>query len=203
MKLTVIRPKEVAICSAIGAAGALIFLFAFPKGAISTLMHAVLHLPGPGAGIALIIGPIVIFVALLASLLTRGTGGALIASLTFAVASALVAAIFAIPTNPKGAFGSAIFIAAVALAGITAEAVMHLGKSAKGRRRCLLAGALANTVLLVFYWIAIFPRTYKPVAWHDVPLLTALALAAGLLFGYIAWVVYGFLSRTFALKEKR
>jgi hypothetical protein len=203
MKLTLIRPNEVAICSAIGAAGALIFLFAFPKGAISTLMHAVLHLPGPGAGIALVLGPVVIVVALVASLLTRGAGGAVIASLTFAVGDALVVGLLRIPGNPKGAFGSAIFIAAIVAFGIVAEAVMVLGKRVKIKWRCVLAGVLANAVLLVFYWIAIFPRTYKPVAWGDVPLLMGLCVACGFGSGYIAWAVSRPLSRALALTEKQ
>ena len=71
MKLNVIRGKEAAICAAIGAVGAGLFLFAFPTGAISTLMHEVLHLPGPGAGIAMVLGPILVVVALVSALLTE------------------------------------------------------------------------------------------------------------------------------------
>lgn len=203
VKLNVICPKEVATCTVIGAVGALIFLFAFPKGAISTLMHAVLGLPGPGAGIALILGPFLTVVALVASLFTRGAGGAVISSLTFAAGYALVAELFEIPANPKGAFGSTMFIVAVALFGIAAEAVMVLGKAVKSTWRCVLAGALANAVLLVFYWITIFPRTYKPVDWSDVPLLMGLCLACGLGSGYVAWAVSRPLSRVLALKEKQ
>lgn len=38
--------------------GGAFFLFVFPKGSISTLMHHVLSLPGPGVGVALILGPV-------------------------------------------------------------------------------------------------------------------------------------------------
>ncbi|MCK4341464.1 MAG: hypothetical protein KAY37_07065 [Phycisphaerae bacterium] len=202
MKLDVIRGKEAATCAAIGVAGALIFLFAFPKGAISTLMHEVLDLPGPGAGIALIVGPFLIIVALISSLLSRGDGGAVIASLTFAVAYVLVASLLGIPTNPKGAFGSPVFIAAVAPFSIAAEAVMVLGKALKTAWRCMASGALANAVLLVFYWIVIFPRTYRWIDWGDVPLLMGLCLACGLASGYIACAISKPLSRALALKEK-
>ena len=184
-----IRGKETVTCAAIGAAGALIFLFVFPKGSISTLMHEVWDLPGPGAGIALILGPFLIIVALVSSLLGRGSGGAVVASLMFAVVYALVVRLLGIPTNPKGAFGGAAFVAAVALSGITAEAVMVLGKALKKRRRCMLSGALANAVLLGVYWIAIFPRTYKWIDWSDGPLLMGLCLACGLISGYIAWAL--------------
>ena len=202
MKLNVIRGKEAATCTAIGAVGALIFLFAFPKGAISTLMHEVLGLPGPGAGIALIVGPFLVLVALIASRLCRGAGGAVIASLAFAVAYALVVRIVGMPTNPKGAFGGAAFVAGIAAFGLVAEAVMAPGQALKTARRCLLAGALANAVLLVFYWIAVFPRTAGWISWRDVPLLMGLGLACGLASGYIAWAVSRPLSRALALKEK-
>lgn len=76
MKLNLIRGQEAAACAAIGAGGAAIFLFAFPKGSITTLMHEVLDLPGPGAGIALVLGPLLVLVALLCLLLSRGEGGA-------------------------------------------------------------------------------------------------------------------------------
>jgi len=202
VKLNVMRGRRAGTCAAIGAGGALIFLFAFPKGSISTLMHEVLGLPGPGAGIALILGPFLILVALIACLLSRRTGGAVIASLTFAAAYALVTRLLGIPTNPKGAFGSAVFVAAIALCGIAVEAVMVLGKALPSVWRCTLCGALANAVLLVFYWTVIFPRTAGWINWEDLPLLTGLCLACGLVSGYIAWAVSKRLSSAFALKEQ-
>ena len=202
MELNLIRGREATTCAAIGVAGGLIFLFAFPKGSISTLMHEVLGLPGPGAGIALILGPFLILVALIARLLNRQAGGAVIASLTFAAAYALVTRLLGIPTNPKGAFGSAVFVAAIALCGIAAEAVLVLGKALPKVWRCMLSGALANTVLLVFYWIVIFPRTAGWINWKDIPLLTGLCLACGLVSGYMAWAVSKRLSSAFALKEQ-
>ena len=202
MKRNVIRGREAVICAAAGAAGALVFLFAFPKGSISTLMHAVLDLPGPGAGIALILGPFLILVALVPSRLSRADGGAVIASLTFAVTYALVARLLGIPANPKGAFGGAAFIAGIALSGIAAEAVMVLGRALNSVWRPMLAGALANAVLLAFYWTAIFPRTAGWVRWQDVPLLMGLGLACGLGSGYIAWAVSKALWRALALQKK-
>lgn len=46
MKLDAASRKEFASGAVMGGMGALVFLFAFPKGSISTLMH-VLHMPGP------------------------------------------------------------------------------------------------------------------------------------------------------------
>lgn len=202
MKLNTISRKEVLTCAAIGTMGALIFLFVFPKGAISTLMHEVLHLPGPGAGIALVLGPFLIFVLLVSSLLNRSVGGALVTSLAFAIACALVVWLLEIPTNPKGAFGSALFIVAVAVCGIAAEAMTALGTSLRPAWRCMISGAVANAALLLFYWIIIFPRTCGWIDWKDTPVLTGLCLASGIVSGYVAYAVSRPLLRTFALKEE-
>jgi len=195
------RAKDLALSAAAGAGGAVLFLFAFPKGSVSTLMHAVLHLPGPGAGIALLLGPFLILVALSSSLLSRAGGGALVASLGFAVCYALVAWLFSIPTDPKGAFGSLSFIAAVALFGLAVEAVMLFGRAFSQTARCLLAGAFANVVLLLFYWLVIFPGTAGWAKWGDIPLLTAVCLAGGLLSGYVARVTSKALCRALAVEH--
>ena len=49
VKLNLIHKHEPLTCAAIGMAGARVFLFAFPRGSISTLMQVVLNLPRPGA----------------------------------------------------------------------------------------------------------------------------------------------------------
>jgi hypothetical protein len=196
------RAKEIGSCVAFGGAGALVFLFVFPTAAISTLMHAVLHLPGPGAGIALIMGPVMLLVVLGASFVSRTRGGALAAALGFAVFCTVGIRLLAIPTNPKGAIGAPLFIGAVALSGLAVEVVLRPGKSAPGTARCLLTGAIANLVLLLFYWLAIFPRTAEWIPWRDVPLLTALCLSAGLLSGYAARLLFKPLVGVFSVKCK-
>lgn len=202
MKLNVVGGREAVRCAGIGVAGALVFLFAFPKGSISTLMHEVLGLPGPGAGIALILGPFLILMALISRLLSRRVGGALIASVAFGAAYAVVTRFLEIPTNPKGAFGSTVFVVAVALFGVAVEAVMVLAKALPNAWRCTLCGAVANAVLLGFYWAAIFSHTAGRVSWKALPLLLGLCLACGLAAGYIAWVLSKRFSRTFARQEK-
>ena len=177
--------RQGALCAAVGGIGAVLFLFALPAGSISTLMHAVLHLPGPGAGIALVVGPFLVLVALSCSLLIRAKGGALIGAFAFGLSLTLIARLVGIiPINPKAAFGSLPFFAALGLFGLAIEAVMASGKPRSCAWRCVLAGMAANTVLLVFYCVAIFPRTAGWVRWQDIPLLAAVCLAAGLVSGY-------------------
>lgn len=202
MALNAIPGRDAVTCAAIGVVGALIFLFAFPKGSISTLMHEVLGLPGPGAGIVLILGPFMVIVAIVAYLTSQGAGGAMLASLAFAVAYAGIVRLLDIPTNPKGAFGSAVFLAAVLLCGLAVEAVMMPGRAANTAWRCALAGASANGVLFVFYWLAIFPRTAGWIQGKDIPLLAGLCVVCGLVSGCIAWGVSKPFSRALALKEK-
>jgi len=95
-----------------------------------------------------------------------------------------------------------LFIGAIALSGLAVEVVLRPGKSTPGTARCLLAGAVANVVLLLFYWLAIFPRTAEWIPWRDVPLLAALCLSAGLLSGYAVRLLFKPLVGVFSVKCK-
>jgi len=202
VKLSAASPKEIALGVAVGAVGAAIFLFAFPAGSISTLVHNVFRLPGPGAGIALVFGPFLVFVVLVSSLLTRANGQALITASAFAISCTLLVCAFRARTDPKGVFGSVLFLAAVALLGLAVEVVLVVGKAFSRLAHCLLAGGLANAVLLVFYWLAIFPRTASGVKGKDIPLLMGICLVCGLWAAYLAWLVSRPLCRALALKLK-
>lgn len=200
VKITVISEKEARACAVLGVVGALVFLFAFPKGSISTLAHEVLGLPGPGAGIGLVLGPFLIIVAVVSSVLSRGSGGALVASLMFAVAYALIVHLFKIPTSQKGAFGSSLFVGAVTVFSVVAEAVMALGRRLGTVWRCMLCGAVANIALLVIYWTLIFPGTAGWIRWNNVPVLGGLCFVCGLASGCVAWGISRRLSKSFALR---
>jgi len=197
-----IRPsvREIAVGSAVGAVGAGIYLFAFPAGAISTLMHAVLRLPGPGAGIAMVVGPFLVLAAMSSFFLTGARGTALIASVAFGICHAFIIRLLHLPTNPK-AGSSAAFLAALVVFGLCLEAVMAAGRPRGRARRCLLAGTLSNAALLVFYWFAIFPQTTGWVRWRDVPLLAAVCLAAGFVSGYVAGVLSRVLPGAFVTRQ--
>ena len=202
MKLEVIHLREPVGCAAIGAVAALLFLFVFPAGSISTLMHAVLKLPGPGAGIAVVLGPYLILVAVLASRLMPVKGVTVLVSLTFAITYALVARVLGIATNPKGAFGTQWFVLAAGVFGLAAEVVLAFGKALREPWRCVAAGTVSNAVLVIFYWLVIFPRTAGWVRWRDVPILIGLCLVCGLASAYIAWRLSRSLTRPLARKEE-
>lgn len=169
----------------LGAVGGAIFVFIFPKGSITTFMHQVLHLPGPGAGIALVAGPFMFILALLGYRASRDTdGGLLAACISFSIVVAVLAALVA-PMNPKGKFGTIWFILACSLGGVTAELALYRGK----KLGLFIAGVVGNLALLVFYWLVIFPMHAGWVEWGDVPALLAVCVAGGMLAGLIAWLV--------------
>lgn len=181
--------KLVFKAAGLGAVGGAGFVFLFPKGAISTLMHQVLQLPGPGAGIALVLGP---FMLMLAMIVSRWAGdrpgGALGSVLVFSVVVALLAALVS-EMNPKGMFPTIWFILACTICGFAAEAMLVLARRLGPLWRLLLAGVAGNLALLVFYWVVIFPQSARWVEWGGVPILLAVCVAAGLLAGLIAWLV--------------
>jgi hypothetical protein len=173
----------------LGALGGAGFVFLFPRGAISTLMHQVLRLPGPGAGIALVLGPFMLVLALTAYRWTGDRpGGPLVSMLSFAVVMALLAALVS-EMNPKGGFGTVWFVLACAVCALGVEGVLALTGKWVPHWRLILAGVAGNLLLLAFYWVAIFPRTAGWVEGGDVPVLLCVCVAGGLLAGLIAWLV--------------
>lgn len=175
--------------TAIGVVGAAVFVFLFPKGSLTTFMHQVLQLPGPGAGIALVAGPFVLVLALIGYRMDgERVGGLMEVFLVFSIVVAILAALVA-PMNPKGKFGSIWFVLACTTGGVGTANVLYYGKKIRLLWRMLLAGAAGNVVLLVFYWLVIFPMTTGWVLWGDVPILLAVCVGGGLLAGLIAWLV--------------
>ena len=177
-------PRSVGIVALVGALGAVFFLFVFPSGSISTLMHHVLNLPGPGAGIALILGPVALTFMFVSQRIVRGLGGALLCALCFSVTYSAAVVVLELPTNEKGQFGTIWFILALAFCGITAEGFLLLTRNLRTDAwRFVLTACGANVGLLVFYWLVIFPRTAGWVSWNAVPVLLLLSLVGGLIAG--------------------
>lgn len=182
-------PKRAGIAALVGAVGGVFFLFVFPKGSISTFVHHVLHLPGPGAGIALILGPLALVFILISSHVARAAGGALLAALAFSVTYAMIVTVLGLPASEKGMFGSFWFVMALAACGILVEGLLFLARNLRPRWRFVLAASGANMGLLVFFWVVIFSRTMGWVSWYAVPLLLAVSAAGGLVAGAAGWAL--------------
>jgi len=179
---------------AIGAVGGAIFVFAFPRGSISTLMHEVLRLPGPGSGIALILGPLAIVFAQSAEYVCKRHGSTLLAALGFALVG-VTARSAGFLGETKGMFGSLPFAGSLLTLGL----ILELGFLVRGKLTSLifslLFASLASLGILVFYWLFIFPRSGAGVVdWRDVPLMGALAFGGGFGAGLAAHLVWHGLS---------
>jgi hypothetical protein len=178
-------PRNFALSGIVGAGCAVIFFFVFPGGAISTLMHEVLRLPGPGAGIALVLAPLLVFGGIFSYLATDRMGTATLSALAFGLTSVLLRSL-GVPMYAPGGFGTLMFVPAMVLLGVILDGTFLATKRVTRSWRFALAGGLADLGLLVFYWVALFPQTIRWVQWGDVPLLSFLALMAGTFSGYIA-----------------
>jgi hypothetical protein len=177
--------KLVLKAAGLGAVGGAVFVFLFPRGAITTLMHQVLKLPGPGAGIAMVLGPFMLILALAAY---RWAGGPMVVGLSFSAVVALLAALVS-EMNPKGMFSTIWLVLAGAVSALGVEGVLILARKLGTLWRLVLAGAAGNLVLLIFYWVVIFPQSAGWVKWGDVPVLLVVCAAFGVLAGLIAWLV--------------
>jgi len=173
---------------------ALLYLFAFPSGSITTLMHAVLKLPGPGAGIAMITGPVLVVAMQAASGLSRKSGPALTASIAFALVDIIGSRALGLqgnasPANPGGAAGNLLFFGGMALSGCAGESMLALGGQLGHAWRCVVSGIAANTVLLVYFWTAVFPRTRGWVKLSDVPILLGACIGCAVVAGLVGHAV--------------
>ncbi len=171
----------------VGVVGGLVFLAILPTGAFSTLAHNVVRLPAPGAGVALLVGPLAVVCLLIAWRVARSAGGALAGALAFSLTCTVTLAIVGRPEGGNGMIGSPLFVAALGTAGAAAELVLFLTRALKAVwLRLVLAAACANVALLIFYWVAIFPRTVGWIPWRAVPILLAVSLVAGALAGLVS-----------------
>ena len=180
------RAADASAAAIAGAVGAAVFLFVFPRGALTTLAHEVLRLPGPGAGIVLVVGPFALALALGVAGDARRSGVALLTLLAFGMVEVLVRRLGGPAAEPKGGFDSPLFVAALAVAGAAADVALLLGRRLRPTPRNAIAAIAGNVVLLVFYWLVIFPRTTRWVAGGDVPLLLGVALAGGVVAALLA-----------------
>ena len=159
-------------------------------------MHDVLGLPGPGAGIALVLGPWVIFFSLLASELVRKPAIAFPSSLVFGLTVGILAFIGA-PLEQKGKFGSLEFIGGMAVAGALLTATSHLARKLRSFVKAAVAGFVACAGLLAYFWTVIFPQTVGWIVFKDIPVLLVLGVVGGIAAGLLALAAARFLRHFF------
>lgn len=179
-----IGKKDLTWIMLVAVLGIAVYLFIFPTGAISTFMHQVLLLPGPGAGIGFILGPAIIACSLFAYTLIRKQGVALITGVIFG----FMRVIFALEPaeGTLGTAGSAIkILTSVAVLAVLLELSLLAFQKRKLIYRFIISAVVSDLAYIVYYWIAIFPSTKGWVLPKDVPVLVLTTVIGAVLFGVL------------------
>ena len=169
---------------AMGIIGVFIFLFLFPAGAISTAMHDVLQLPGPGAGIGLIFGPFIILIALLSYNFINKRGVIIITCSVFGVIHSILTPIVYPSMKTVGSLGPLhLRILAVVILGCALELNVHFLKERRDLFKYTFSAVFANIICLIFYWLAIFPGNKGWIELENIPILLAVTISGAIAFG--------------------
>ncbi len=190
--------KAASVAVVFGLLSALAYMFIFPENSIRNMVHYDLGLPGPGPGVAMILGPFAIVFMTAASRVTFRIGSALMTALAFAVGIMVWAKFLDKPLGSHLMLGSPLSILAFVAAGAAADLVVGLGEKLGPQLRILLSGLLANICLLVFYWVMIFPDSAGRVLRPDIPIIMTICVVCGLVAAVVGWLISGFLAPYFA-----
>ncbi len=175
---------DILIAILMGIIGVFIFLYLFPGGAITTAMHQVLRLPGPGAGIGFIFGPFIIILALLTYNFIGKKGIIFITCLIFGIFHSILTPIVYPNVETVGSLGPLVFrILAVILLGLVLEICMVIFKKQNELFQYSISAVISNIVCLSFYWVVIFPSNKGMIKIDSIPILLGLAIFAGIIFG--------------------
>ncbi len=151
----------------IGGAGGFLLAFTAPQQGISYVMHQVLGLPGPGAGMGMMVGPWAAFCCLSAAMLVRQRNAALVAGMCFSLTYNVHAALIPPLGENPGMFGSLRFGPGLLLLGIVVEVMWSLTPHLSRGRRLAMTAVAANLVFLAYTWIVVFPITKGWIAPMD------------------------------------
>lgn len=190
--------KYILVPVAFGGFGALMFLFLFPGGAISTLMHAVLKLPGPGVGFGVIYGPFMVFFAIIASEILRKRGAALISSVAFG-AVMLAASVFKLNTAGHG--NSIEFFISTVIFGLSIEAMLYILRNRSTLVKLVVSAVFADIVFLAYSLQFIFansvPEKYAVLIAHpqNIVIIFSASAISAVIFALISLYLIKYLMK--------
>ena len=146
--------NEIGNAVVIGVLASIAFVFIFPDESISTLMHDVFHLPGPGAGIALLVGPAGVLVGLLAYSFNPRPGSILFSVVVFGLLMPMGQVLF----NPDGLGQFPFFFQTLSFIflAVVLELLVYKFSKRDEFQRIVAPAVLANVLFLVFWWLTIF-----------------------------------------------
>jgi hypothetical protein len=172
-------------CVIAGFLGSAMFIFLFPGASITTAMHDVLELPGPGAGIGFVYGPFITMVAVAMHMSIRRPLTILLTCTSFGVFHTILATVVYGDVKTAGTIGPPhLRILAVVVLGLVLEGVVFILKNKRPLIRYPLASIPANIAIMVFYWRVIFPNSPKgTVLMADVPVLLGVTVLGAVAIG--------------------
>jgi len=131
------------------------FVFVFPDTAISTLMHDVFRLPAPGAGIALLVGPMGILCGYVAYSLNPRVGSIFFSVVMFGVLMPIGQILF----NPDGMGQFPFFLplASFVILAILLDVFTYLFVKWDLIKSIVAPAVICNVLFLIFWWVVIFP----------------------------------------------
>ncbi len=183
--IRIISPSHLLLCVLAGLIGSAAFIFLFPGASITTAMHDVLELPGPGAGIGLLYGPFIILVAAVVHRIVRRPLAILMTCVSFGVFHAILAPVVYADAKTAGTIGPPhLRILAVVALGLVLEGVVFILKDTRPLVRYPLASIPANSAIMFVYFCAIFPDSPKgTVDPSNVPVLLGVTVLGAVTIG--------------------
>jgi hypothetical protein len=146
---------EIGNAVVIGVLFSLAFVFLSRGESINDLVYDTFRLPHPGAGIALIVGPVAIMCGLLAHSFNPKPGSILFSVLVFGLLVPIGGAIF----NPDGLGQFPFFFPLLSfiVLAILLEIFAYMFSKRDDFQKVVTPAVLTNILFLVFWWLTIFP----------------------------------------------
>lgn len=188
--LRTVRGGDVLLAVVVGAISGLMLLFLFPGAALSTLMHEVLKLPGPGAGIGFVVGPYMVLWALIVWIHRRKAG---LAFYVCAV-SGMVQAYAGDAAGASSVLGPTVapqMMLAGFVLGISVDLLAFATRDMADWKATKLTAVISDIIFLCVYWVAVFPTVKGWVQPVPAVIMIVLSLIGAVLFGAVIAQVYG------------
>ena len=150
---------EIGNATVIGILFSIAFVFLSRGESINELVYETFHLPGPGAGIALLVGPIAIMCGLVAHVLNSKPGPMLVSIIVFGTLMPIGQSLF----NPDGLGQYPFFfpLFSFIFLAIVMEILVYMFSKRNEFQRIIAPAIVANILFLVFWWVTIFPFYLK------------------------------------------
>ena len=186
-----LRPMDLVLATTAGILSGLVFIFLFPGRAISTLMHQVLHLPGPGAGIGFIVGPYMVMCALIIWTYIRK---AMVAFYVIVVSGTVQAYFGPISTVMFGPSVIPYTILSAFVLGICVDLAAFALRNKHDGVGFPVVAVISTIVFMVAYWVWVFPPVKGWVTPKAAMVLIPLSIVGAVLFGALPAIVYSYLT---------